>query len=788
MDNTRTQDAFSQLSQEKILKIMNMVKNKEVSIEGALRLAQKEVYAEKDPQDLLTGSQFNFSIYKYKHYRWQKRILQIDFNTKTIFNIEKGIIKKQFPFSQVKACEDTERRRFSIVFHGRQDYELEAVSLDDKRKIMYLLSRVIQSNSYKRPAESCSGRPVEDDVIHEGLLDLQQNTFTSTEWVKYLVQLREGELALYCIGLGGKNKTADPVTNTINLSDGNVSVSKENGCSTFSVQTEGHNYLFRIPFTVQKNRTEDVSKLQNEWVSLIERYCQLCKGASLPQEGSQGCTSSEADYEDVTVPLNEQKEEALRFGVSSATTSPNKSSDPQPAEEEAAPASPSLPLPISKAEVPPAPPALPQPCSLSPSTKRTKAFHWDVVPCDKIQKSVWGSCDPCKKKIDVSRLCNQFQIQDMAVFSGNEPSVNQHIMLDQKVAHNFNIFLKSFRIKPSELKEKLYIIHEESGGLTDEQITALRRYMPTPKDAERYQSFKGSPSELHVVDQFMLEMCKIPHLSQRLDLLLTVRELPVSMRDLEPLINQKIQASKQLQSSQKFVAVLEYILAIGNHLNEKAGKDKAKGFRLSSLTKLPLLRGKERTFTLLHALVEQIFLHEPDLAKFSQELTEFEAVPDVLKKELENVIQCRRLIKPKTIKATPHETQFCRELKVTLSRPYCGLEDLIQKYEGDLSQLSKRCDEMKKLYSNILCVTVAGPSDMTHAKEAGNYSEQHNGCNENCWHISIDGTKNPNAKPLPVAASLNITTSLALSPLPLNIKQAIQPMDSLLIHYLRHFF
>lgn len=143
------------------------------------------------------------------------------------------------------------------------------------------------------------------------------------------------------------------------------------------------NFRFRIPFTVQKNRAEDVSRLQNEWVSLLERYCQLCRGAS--QEGSQGCTSSEADYEDITVPLNEEKEETLHFGVSSATTSLNNSSSPQPAEGEAAPASPSLPLPISKAEVPPAPPALPQPCSLSPSTKRTKAFHWDVVPSDKVR-------------------------------------------------------------------------------------------------------------------------------------------------------------------------------------------------------------------------------------------------------------------------------------------------------------------------------------------------------------------------------------------------------------------
>ncbi|XP_041334337.1 formin-like protein 13 [Pyrgilauda ruficollis] len=491
MDNTRTADTFSQLSQEKILKIMNMVKNKEVSIEGALHLAQKEVYAGKDPQDLLTGSQFNFIIYKYKHYRWQKRILQLDFSSRTIFNIEKGTIRKQFPFSQVRGCEDSERRRFSILFHGRQHYELEAVSLDDKRKIIYLLSRVIQSNSYKRPAESCPGRVAECDVIHEGLLDLQQNTLTSTEWVKCLAELREGELALYCLGLGGRSPAA-----TIPLAAVSVGESRDSGCSTFSLHTRDHHYL--------------------------------------------------------------------------------------------------------------------------------------------------------------------------------------------------------------ELKDKLFIIHEESGGLTDEQITALRRYLPTPKDAERYLSFKGPCSELHVVDQFMLEMCKIPQLGQRLDLLLSIRELPESIRDLEPLIIQNIQASRQLQSSPKFVAVLEYILAMGNHLNEKAGKEVARGFRLSSLAKLSLLRGRDRTFTLLHALVEQILLHQPELATFPQELTEFEAVPDasmkglsaevdVLKKELENLVQCRRLLKPKASKATPQESQFCKELK-----------DLIQKYEGDLSQLSKRCEEMKKLYSNVL--------------------------------------------------------------------------------------
>ncbi|XP_015503402.1 formin-F-like [Parus major] len=731
MDNTRTADTFSQLNQEKILKIMNMVKNKEVSIEGALHLAQKEVYAEKDPQDLLTGSQFNFIIYKYKHYRWQKRILQLDFNSRTIFNIEKGTIKKQFPFSQVKGCEDAERRRFSIVFQGRQEYELEAVSLDDKRKIIYLLSRVIQSNSSKRPVESCPGRPAECDVIHEGLLDLQQSTSTSTEWVKCLAQLREGELALYCLGLGGRSPAA-PATATIPLAAGNVGLSTDSGCSTFSLHTRDHRYLLRIAPTVQSSRPEAAGRLCREWLSLLERHCQ--PGSAAAQQGAEGCSSPEADYEEFIVPVNEQKEETPHPGGSCARSSLSKPPAPLAgaAEGEAAPA---LPPAMGTAELPPAPPALPQPCSPSPAAKRTKALHWDVVPCDKIQKSVWGSCDPGKRKIDVCRLCEQFQIQDTAVLLGSEPSVNQHILLDRKVAHNFNIFLKSFRIKPSELKDKLFIIHEESGGLTDEQITALRRYLPTPKDAGRYLSFKGSCSELHVVDQFMFEMCKIPQLGQRLDLLLRVRELPESIRDLEPLIIQNIQASKQLQSSPKFVAVLEYILAMGNHLNEKAGKEVAKGFRLSSLAKLPLLRGKERTFTLLHALVEQILLHQPELATFPQELTEFEAVPDasmkglsaevdVLKKELENLIQCRRLIKPKASKATPQESQFFKELK-----------DLIQKYEGDLSQLSKRCEEMKKLYSNVL-VKFGEPADLDSQELFGWISSFITGFRKACAEVT----------------------------------------------------
>lgn len=61
------------------------------------------------------------------------------------------------------------------------------------------------------------------------------------------------------------------------------------------------------------------------------------------------------------------------------------------------------------------------------------------------------------------------------------------------------------------------------------------------------------------------------------------------------LINQKIKMCMQLYNCRSFVSVLEYLLAIGNYLNENAGKEKAKGFQLSSLTKVRL-RGRRLTF------------------------------------------------------------------------------------------------------------------------------------------------------------------------------------------------
>ncbi|CDQ74858.1 unnamed protein product [Oncorhynchus mykiss] len=71
--------AVPQLSNEMQLSIMMKVKSGELTIDDALNQARRS-NQEELKQSLATeeqqASQYNFSVYKYNRYRWQKRILQ----------------------------------------------------------------------------------------------------------------------------------------------------------------------------------------------------------------------------------------------------------------------------------------------------------------------------------------------------------------------------------------------------------------------------------------------------------------------------------------------------------------------------------------------------------------------------------------------------------------------------------------------------------------------------------------------------------------------------------------
>ncbi|XP_056403902.1 delphilin-like [Hyla sarda] len=683
----------TQLSQEEILELLQKVKKKEISIDNAILHSRG---GRKDSVNSPSNQQYNFNVYKFR-YRWQKRILQIDFITQMIFNIEKGKLKKQFPFEQVKSYVDSDGLRFIIAFHGHHDYELEAACVEDKQTIQSILNEILQmqQGSQVSPVKTFVKKNHFADVVLEGLLECLD---LSNNWAKYLVKVKRDELIFYC------SQKLVPEEISVNLSDCSVCAGTYESMPIFSINCPGNTYKFRIPTNEQSKSLEKTISIRDDWVSTLQ---ELCLQRPLPEGKAAAPEDIEVDIEAIYSKPNshclkmEDSSQIYQEIPARPLVKENLTSSEAMATEKKRCSSASRQVPAPCPLLPPPLPAHPRTLILSPTQIKTKAFHWKPVPQEKISKSLWGQ-NCAQKTIDTQRILQQFQTSDSSPALESDITKHFNILLDLKIAHNFNIILKRFHMEPEKLKEKLLIIQECNGGLSDEHLTHLRRYVPTAKDKSMYLQYKGSPAELHIVDQFMLQMCKIPDICSRLDTLLLIRELPTYMKDLQPLIAQKIKACKQLLLSKAFPAVLAYILAMGNFLNETTGKLKAKGFQLSTLPKMSQLVSKERSFTFLHALVEQILLQEPDLAKFSQELTEFEAAPgasvkglnaevDVLSKQLETIDQYRKSFKSKYYKSSVSEEQFLRELK-----------EIVEQYSVQYAKLTKAAAEMKKLYSEVL--------------------------------------------------------------------------------------
>lgn len=582
----RHTEDLPRLSNEMQLSIMNKVKSGELSIEDALNEARKDrtellkqrSLAEEEQQP----SQYNFSVHKHGRYRWQKRVLQIDFKTKMLCSIEKGIIKQQLPFTVVKSCDDGVGSRFSISFRGHQDYELEATSLEDKHKMIQLVNQIIYQNIYSDSeegnAEACK-QPQASQSLREGVLLLHRGGLASLKWVKYEVQLHPGQLTLVPIRRRGpaddEVTLSGPVSTVVHLSDGNTSVQKPNGSDTFTLVTHKNEYQFRVPVPDHTTAPGAVQQERDAWVEAIDKLCsdwkrksrseqafvetknlqQLCiaedtedtdlesssefgsgnmshvcppvDNTSGLSAGDEAQSSPSADKpKPAPKPRSAGKAAVQVMGPDvsppvPSPTSPKVAALSSPASPQPSPAHTvltssstvpeSLPLESAPSNVKePSPPGIPVPPPLPPKVNLkkpcTKAFHWDVVGSEKIAKSFWIQESTRRIEIDTSRLCEQFAVKDLGTSGVAELINTHHIMLNQKIAHNFNIFLKSFPVQPGELKDKLFIVNEEDGGLSDEHITSLRRYVPTMDDVEMYKSHKGPVSDLHIVDQYMLEV------------------------------------------------------------------------------------------------------------------------------------------------------------------------------------------------------------------------------------------------------------------------------------------
>lgn len=356
----------------------------------------------------------------------------------------------------------------------------------------------------------------------------------------------------------------------------------------------------------------------------------------------------------------------------------------------------------------PAPPAVPPPLSFTKQVKgRLKQVHWSRTPKPLVQNSIWERPHDMTPKLNLRLLEEQFSLKERDTPPTPGPkspgSGGKQLLVDAKRAQILDIFMSG--LKNEGTRKLIDVLNSvtEDDSFPAEKLNTIRRYQPSEDEIDMYKAYAHKKHELHPVDQFMLELCEIPCLSIRIDICLTLWEFPWQYESTCQLVDQVHAACDELLNSQMFVLVLEYLLAIGNHLNRNWSESHVtSGFQITSLDKILSLRGKDTGYTLVHFLVEQLRMSDPGLVRWTEtvqmvkkceqiSVKSVAAESEVLKGDLAKVKRHLKTLKAQAIYCSRQDNKFQQDA-----------QNLTVEYEMKLEKLDRRGGELHNKYRKIL--------------------------------------------------------------------------------------
>ncbi|XP_024128095.1 delphilin isoform X3 [Oryzias melastigma] len=287
---------------------------------------------------------------------------------------------------------------------------------------------------------------------------------------------------------------------------------------------------------------------------------------------------------------------------------------------------------------PPPPPPLPPPCSPPPLPRpalsrmdsnhmSVKRLRWEQV--ENSEGTIWGQLGA---NSDYEKLHDMVKYLDLELHFGTtkstmpapEPSPQLETfkkkdvieILSHKKAYNASILIAHLKLSPGELRHIL--MNMTTDRLEPDHIKQLLLYAPDEEEVKKYEEHKQEPSKLSEVDQFVLQMLSVPEYKTRLQCLLFKCSLQEKTEELRGAYDCIYKASVELKTSKKLAKILEFVLAMGNYLNNKTNK--TTGFKINFLTELSTTKTVDGKSTFLHILVKSLCQHFPDVLDFSKDL------------------------------------------------------------------------------------------------------------------------------------------------------------------------
>ncbi|XP_068003025.1 delphilin isoform X2 [Melanerpes formicivorus] len=288
---------------------------------------------------------------------------------------------------------------------------------------------------------------------------------------------------------------------------------------------------------------------------------------------------------------------------------------------------------------PPPPPPPPPPVPCAPPLHRgllhrrsesnhmsVKRLRWEQV--ENSEGTIWGQLG---EDSDYDKLSDMVKYLDLELHFGTQKPTKPTLMpenfkkkdvveiLSHKKAYNTSILIAHLKLSHVELRQILMTM--ETDRLEPSHIKQLLLYAPDGEEVQRFQSYKENPSKLSEPDQFVLQMLSVPEYKIRLRSLHFKTTLQEKTEEIKASYECICKASLELKSSKKLAKILEFVLAMGNYLNNGQPKtSKTTGFKINFLTELNTTKTVDGKSTFLHILAKSLSQHFPELLGFAKDL------------------------------------------------------------------------------------------------------------------------------------------------------------------------
>ncbi|XP_073463836.1 formin-like protein 1 [Aquarana catesbeiana] len=331
---------------------------------------------------------------------------------------------------------------------------------------------------------------------------------------------------------------------------------------------------------------------------------------------------------------------------------------------------------------------------------RMQVFNWVALKPTQITGTVFTQLDDEKvlQELDMSEFEDQFKTKaqgpSVSTFSKKvkaaQSQTSKISLIDANRAKNLAITLRKGGLTPEAITTA--INGYDMQALNVDFLELLGRFLPTDWERQqisRYLKDEKPLDQLGAEDRFMVHLCSIPRLAERVNTMIFISSFADTVARLTPQLNALIAASMSIKSSEKMKGILELILAFGNYMNSSK-RGAAYGFRLQSLDALLETKSTDRKQTLLHYLVRVINEKYAHLVGFHSELHFLEKAGTVSLDALLSDVRALQTGMEQTQKEFTKQDD-CRTLK-----------DFLKSSMDKMSQLSADAKTAQEAYETVV--------------------------------------------------------------------------------------